>query len=325
MNQILYTIEDENKNNRTKSILLFFGITLIIFGLALTGTGGYNLYASNIRKKEEMELAKVPVITISNESNKVKINVEHVRNIKNIIYTWNDGEEVTINEKRSSGINEYLDIPAGTNTLKVKATDVDGVFSTVQGEYSYEGTYMDLSVIDSKNLKIQVTDVEGLQSVKYRWNSEEEVMQEAENINTKTMEITTDIPIGINTITVTAVNNRNEKESKEMTVQGITKPTIKVNYNSDRTLFTMKLNDDQGIESYSYKLYNAKVEDVAENGQLLDNFKEKLIKQKENEVQASGDREITDKLALAEGFNYLEIKVKNIEGAESVITGWCVK
>ena len=39
-----------------------------------------------------------------------------------------------------------------------------------------------------------------------------------------------------------------------MSVKGITKPTMKINYNSEKTMLVIKLDDEQGIESYSYLL-----------------------------------------------------------------------
>ena len=36
------------------------------------------------------------------------------------------------------------------------------------------------------------------------------------------------------------------------------------------------MNDEQGLQSFSYKLYNAKVDDVAKDGKLIENVKEKL-------------------------------------------------
>lgn len=324
MNQILYTIEDRESKNKIKGIMIFFGVALIIFGFILAGGGVYGFVSSKIQKQKEIEMKKTPEITLEESENQAVIKVNHVRNIQNIKYTWENQEEETITESTSTGITEYIDIPAGTNKLHVKVTDSEGKFSELEKEYSYKGTYMDVSVIDN-NIKIIVTDVNGLQSVTYNWNTEEKVTQYAENTNQETIEIITEIPSGINTITVVSVNNENETTTKEKTVQGITKPTIKVMFNSDRTLFTINLKDDQGIESYSYTLYHAKVEDIAENGSLREDFKERLTKGASNNVTANGTLELIDKVELVEGFNYLEVKVRNIEGAEEIFTGWCVK
>lgn len=326
MNQILYTIEDKNSQNKLKSTLLFFVICIIVFGIILTGMGGYNLVTAKIERDKQIELARVPEIKLTMQNNKVQIDVDHTRNIKTILYNWNDEEQITLTENKSNKISETVEVPAGTNTLNVVAIDEKGKFSKVEQKFSYDGTYMDLSVLDNKKIKIAVTDVNGLQSVTYKWNSEEEVVKYPESFNSKTLEITSDIPIGLNTILVTAINNKNEKQTKEMSVQGITKPTAKVNYSEDRTFFVLRLTDAQGIESYSYTLYYAPVEEVAKDNKLIENFKEKLTKDKSEEIKANGELEINNTdIKLKDGFNYLQITVKNVEGAEETISGWCVK
>lgn len=326
MNQILYTIQDENSKKNLKKILLFFVIVIIIFGIILTGMGGYQLVSSIKRRNEAIEMAKIPVIGISMENNQAIIKVEHTKNIKSIIYRWNKGEETTLSENKSGTITEKIDVLAGTNILDVVAVDIEGKTATASKEISYNGTYMNLSVVNNKQIKITVTDIEGLQSLSYKWNSEEEKLEYPQSRSQQTMEIISDIPIGLNTISVTAINNKNITQTKEMSVQGITKPTVKVNFKTDRTVFIVKMNDEQGLKSYSYKLYNAKVDDVAKDGKLIENVKEKLTLIKSDEKTLNGELSITDNsIELTEGFNYLELTVKNIEGAEETISGWCVR
>ena len=325
MNQILYTEEGRNNQSKIKKTITFFSIFLIIFGIAIAGVSAYNIWSSSKKKEQDIELAKIPEITLENENNKVIVKVEHVRNLKSVVYSWDGGDEENININETAKILESIPVPAGTSTLRIKATDVIGKSSEMKKEFSYVGTYMDLAVIDNSKLKITVTDTKGLQSVKYSWNSEDSVEETAEDTNTKVMEIETAIPEGVNTIQVSAVNNENEKTDQEMTVQGITKPTIKITFNADRTLFTIKLDDNQGIEAYAYALYNAKVEDVAENGELKPNYKQKLTKVKANTVSGNGQLSIIDKIELKDGFNYIIVKVRNVEGVDEVFSGWCVK
>ena len=111
MNQILYTIQDENSKKNLKKILLFFVIAIIIFGIILTGKGGYQLVSSIKRRNEAIEMAKIPVIGISMENNQAIIKVEHTKNIKSIIYRWNKGEETTLSENKSGTITEKRCIP----------------------------------------------------------------------------------------------------------------------------------------------------------------------------------------------------------------------
>ena len=304
MNQILYTMENQEEKNRAKSIMLFFGITIIIFGLIMVAMGGYRIASAKMAKEEALEAAKIPNITLSIQDNKVKINIKHIREIKDIIYSWNNGEDTVLavyTDNFTGSIDEEIDIPGGTNTLNIRVVDVDGKTATATQKFTYKGTYMDLSVIDNKSLKIIVTDMIGLQSVTYSWNGEQEQTVYPDE------------------------NNQSKIEIKEMQVKGITKPTMKINYNSDRTMLNLKLNDEQGIESYSYKLSSAPISEIAENGNIIPNFKEKLTVVTSQTKQGNKQTSITEQLPFQTGFNYLEITIKNTEGVEENFSGWCAK
>lgn len=325
MNQILYTIENEQEKNKMKSITLFFAIVIIIFGILLVATGGYSLASANKAKQEAIEAAKVPVIELSAVENKAIVKISHSREIKNIEYSWNNGEVTIINKEGKKNTSEEIELPAGKNTLNVKVIDVEGKTSNISQEFSYQGTYMDLSVVDNKSLKIIVTDVEGLQSVTYRWNSGEETTAYPDTPNSTSIEIITNIPTGLNTIVVTAINNKNATQTKEMQVQGITKPTMDIDLNPERTLISIKFKDDQGIQSYSYKVSIAPIEEIVKDGKLLPNAKENLKQTISETKQANGEKEITEQITFNEGFNFVEVTITNVEGAEETLTGWCAK
>ena len=328
MNQILYTMENEEEKNRIKSIMLFFGITIIIFGLIMVSMGGYRIASSKIAKEEANEAAKVPSITLGIKDNKVKINVKHNKEIKDIIYSWNNGDDKVLSiytENFTGSIDEEIDIPGGTNTLNVRVIDVDGKTSTATEKFTYKGTYMDLSVIDNRSLKIIVTDMIGLQSVTYSWNGEQEQTVYPDENNISKIEITTDIPKGVNSIEIKSVNRENAIENKTMQVKGITKPTVKINYNSDRTMINIKLDDEQGIESYSYKLSSAPISEIAENGNIIPNFKEKLTLVTSQSKEGNRQNSISEQIPFQQGFNYIEITIKNTEGVEEKFSGWCAK
>lgn len=327
MNQILYTIENEEEKNRTKSIILFFAITIIIFGLAITAMGGYKLVAAKTARDEAIEAAKVPNIELELEedTNNVIIKVSHVREIKDIIYSWNDEEETIIEGNSNTNLEEYVEIPAGINKLNVTVTDIQGKTSTASKEFTYNGTYMELSVIDNKKVKIIVTDMIGLQSVSYKWNDGEEMITYPDGQDSTVIEITSDIPVGINTITVKAVNYENHIEEKEQKIQGISKPTMTINYNNEKTIITIRLNDEQGIQSYSYKLSNAPVSEIAKDGKIREDFKDKLKVIKEETKEGQAQNSIVEQLEFLEGFNYLEVSIINTEGVEETFTGWCAK
>lgn len=325
MNQILYTIENEEEKNRMKSIIVFFGIVIIVFGILLVATGGYSLASAQKAKQEAIEAARVPVIELSSQENNAIVNIKHSREIKRIEYSWNNGEVTVINKQGQQNVREEIELPAGKNTLNVKAVDVEGKSSNLTQEFSYEGTYMDLSVIDNKSLKIVVTDIKGLQSVTYKWNQGEETVAYPDTPNATSIEIISNIPVGLNTIEVKAINNENITQTKEMQVQGITKPKMSINFDEQRTVINIKFRDDQGIQSYSYKVSTAPIEEIVKDGKVVENSKEKLQEVISETKQANGEKEITEQVVFNKGFNYVEVTITNIEGAEETYTGWCAK
>lgn len=325
MNQILYTIENEEEKNRMKNITLFFGIVIIIFGILLVLTGGYSFAVANAEKQQAIEETKVPSLDLSFENNKVIIKVTHSKELEKLEYTWNEEKTVVLDEAGQQNITETINVPAGKNTLKVKVTDVKGKTTSTVKEVSYEGTYMDLSVVDNKSLKIVITDVKGLQSATYKWNSGEETTAYPNETNPTVIEIVSNIPIGLNTIEINATNKANEVQTKEMQVQGITKPTISIDYDDARTTINIKFKDDQGIQSYSYKVSNAPLDKIIKNGKLIENAQEKLTQVVSETKEGNGEKEITQQLTFNEGFNYIEVTITNVEGAEEKFSGWCAK
>ena len=307
MNPILYPIESQEEKNRMKSIMLFFGVTIIIFGLIMVSMGGYRIASAKIAKEEAIEEATVPKVNLYEMDNKLTISINHIREIKEIIYSWNDGEEIQLSvysENFNGNIEEEIDIPGGTNKINVKVIDTKGKTATVSGEFTYKGTYMDLSVIDNKSLKIVVTDMVGLQSVTYQWNNtEQEITAYPQEGSPERVEIVSDIPTGLNSIKIKSVNKQNVIENKEIPVKGITKPTMKISYNGDRTILTIKLNDDQGIQSYSYSLSIAPISEIAENGNIIPNFKDKLTLVTSETKQGNQQQSITEQVPFEQGLD----------------------
>ena len=328
MNQILFTIENGEERNRTNNIILFFAIAIMIFGIILIAMGGYKIVVAKSAREEAIEATKIPNIELAfeEESNSAIIRVSHTKEIESITYAWNGGEEIVLNENLSTEAEEYIELPAGTNTLNVRVTDIQGKKAEKSQEFTYKGTYMDVSVVENRSLKIVVTDIVGLQSVSYKWNNEEEIVAYPNGEDQTVIEITSEIPLGENTITVRAINREGKEEEKQTTVKGISRPTISISYNGDRTLISIKLNDNQGIKSYSYKLRNAPISEIAdESGNIISDFMDKLVEVTSQTKQGERQNSIVDQIVFPSGFNYLEITVVNIEGAEETFSGWCAK
>jgi len=142
-------------------------------------------------------------------------------------YHWNNDEDTIYNGKSEKEIViSDLNIPSGENTLYVEVID-DGNRSTKSYyDYSYNGISIDLSVINNSKIKISASDVTGMSYLSYRWNSEEEVKVEPNEEGDTTIEQETDIPSGLNTLYVTAVNTSNITLTKKQEIKGNKRPEI---------------------------------------------------------------------------------------------------
>lgn len=143
MNQIL-SVEPSKKKGTSKkasihSIVLVFAIFLLIFGIGLTSTGAYSYYknvASNNDKKTVSSNGTKPKITIERESsNAIKIVATHDKEISNIKYKLNDGEEVVVEGNGENELQKELELQTGSNKISIIATDTLGTTS------SYETTF----------------------------------------------------------------------------------------------------------------------------------------------------------------------------------------
>ena len=103
MNQILSTtmpVDNKKKNKSGQSIpigsiLKFFGIAILIFGVFLIGTGFYAIH-KNQSYQQEQNLE--PTISIENKTdNIIMLKITHKKNIARIEYGWNNEEKIVVN------------------------------------------------------------------------------------------------------------------------------------------------------------------------------------------------------------------------------------
>ena len=125
MNQILSTsMPTDNKKQKNKirntnhtsisSILKFFAIAMLIFGILLIGLGAYSIYEKESKQKEEN---LQPSISLEDKSNDtVLLKVVYGKNISKLEYRWNDEEETTVNGNNGKYIEQEIKVPTGTNT-----------------------------------------------------------------------------------------------------------------------------------------------------------------------------------------------------------------
>lgn len=301
MNQILYDNQETNPTH-TKKIVRFFCVAIIIFGLTLTGVGVFGMVQEHAKKAPVVRTK--PSITVRLfEEDTVCIYVTHDKEINKILYSWNDGEDITILGRNRTSIEELINLPEGENVFNLRVIDSIGEEATYTNTYVYSATGVDiekpsiqLSVLsEDKQIKITAIDETEISYITYRWNNEEETRIDVAD-ESKTI-IETSIPIkkGENDLTVVAVDSNNNTETKIQKCKAFTRPTIKKPRQFGNQL-TITVTDEEGLDYVEYTV----------NGK-----KYKWISKTEDR------KEWTHVHTLEEGISEIVINAKNKAGIEA--------
>ena len=293
MNQILFT-ENKKKNNMqdTKKIVLFFAVTLIVFGLILAGQGSFGLYkkyANNDSKKIDEASTKIQATQLA--TGEIQITVDSKVGISELIYNWNTDSSQTISEKGATYVQELVTAPSGENTLTIKTIDLNGKQVTKQETFTLIMDKPEIALtLVGNNIKIIVTSKTNLSYVSYKWNTEAEQKIDMVTYEDKTkLEKEVEIPIGTNTLLVTAVDINSNKAEKSQEIKGVTKPKSAPLVQGEYIYFEVTADED------------IKQVDFVFNG-------EAYVIKKEIIQQSNQLRKVTYRLKLKEGMNYLKIK-----------------
>ena len=299
MNQILFTeTKKRNSSQDTKKIVLFFAITIIIFGLILIGQGAYAIY-NKLKEKEEKPTsnAETNIQLQQLENGEIQISVESKVGISELIYSWNNDSAQTISENGKTVVQELIDAKSGENDLTVKKIDLNGKQITKHKKFISEvsGPSIDLSVVGD-NIKISVDSTTNISYVTYKWNSEEEQKIDMVTYEDKTkLEKEIQIPKGSNTLKVTAVDVNNNSSEKSQEIKGVTKPKSAPVIQGKYIYFEVTADEDIKQVEFTF------------NGAPY------IIK--EETIKVSGQtRKVTYRLKLQKGMNYLEIKTTTVSG-----------
>lgn len=194
------------------------------------------------------------------------ISITHNKEISRVRYHWNDEDDTIIqgNSEKEIVIGD-LSIPSGINTLYVEATDINGRTASTSYEYSYEGIAIDLSVVNNSDMKIVASDVTGISYMTYKWNSDEEIKVYPNEDGEIFIEQTTEIPSGLNTLYITAVNTSNITLTKKQEIKGNKRPEIDF-YIMDKDLY-VTVRDEEGIDTITQKVNLGEEEIFEANGQ----------------------------------------------------------
>lgn len=293
MNQILF-IQDKTRSNPqdTKKIVLFFAITLIVFGLILSGQGVYAMYQNHADQQLQQPKIGSGSATIDltqTEDSSVQITVNSNTVIADLIYTWEGQAAQTIAGNGQTTMQETIALPVGTNTLTVKVIDVDGNQSIQTGTYTLSADKPDirLFLVGNTKIKISVTSNVDLANITYKWNSEQEQsIDMTPYTDKKIFEQEIDIPTGQNTLVVTATDVNNLSSDRSLNTEGKKLPEIKPVIQGDYLYF--EVTADEVIKQVDFEF----------NGQAY------VIK---SDV-IGNSKKATYRVQLKKGMNHLKIK-----------------
>lgn len=251
MNQILSTEDLNNKYKGTKgnskdirTIVKFFAIILILFGIFLIASSSYALYKGGNSSNVGGQNIKKPEIEVQAKGEKQLIlTIMHEDEIREVMYYWNDEEAETITGEGRKYIQTKIEIPKGENILTVQVTDVNGQTAQYTNTYTLNGD-IDIKIEQSgNNVKIKVTGKEQIKNVKYSWDKEE---TKTVDVNDKDYSFELEVLIGEHELNVTATDVNNNEENKKIIVTGTTKPTVTIEPGDD--CYVIKAHDDIGLD-----------------------------------------------------------------------------
>ncbi|MBQ2938280.1 MAG: hypothetical protein IJE05_05340 [Clostridia bacterium] len=296
MNQILSTSMpiEKKKNNRRKkqpieirSILKFFGLVILVFGVFMIGTGVYSVYKNHSEQQQNLQ----PTIAIENKSDTViLLKVTHKKNIAKIEYGWNEEDKVVVNGNNGQYLEQEIDVPSGTNTLYVKVQDEEGKEMTYEKQYEIESN-INFEVAGNK-IKITYNGEKMISYMTYKWDDEEEQKIE---INDTNIEQEIDAIKGLHTLTVVAVDEDNNKDTKSQKINGVSKPELIIDIDDEVKHFVIKTSDEELLTRIEIRL------NQDDNQKYVLNIKDKNLKELEYVLP----------MELQTGENLIEVKVYN--------------
>lgn len=268
MNQIL-SVEMPKNNTKTKrkrepgkastkSVVLFFSIILIVFGIALiligilTSKNNNNSNNNNPVVSTTQEDSK-PRIDVSQNASEVEVEIFSQKQIAKIEYSWNNAEPEQQEVNGTNNVTFKLPVPSGSNTLTITATDADGVQNvlTKEGLIGEEEAKVALEIDEKTNtLKIVndkdengnvIEEEKTISTLEYHYDNEE---VKTEKINGKKVEIEIPSKDGEHDLTVKLTFE--DGTTKEKT-QKVYFPEVKVSLSSNKEYFIIRIADKKTI------------------------------------------------------------------------------
>ena len=176
------------------------------------------LYINPEQTGEEIEMVN-PVISleeVAGDETTLLLSVTSNIGINKVIYQWNDGKQTTLSGNSSAYLEQKIQIPSGSNVLKITAIDIQN------NESTYTKTYMT-----------------------YRWDDGEE---KTIDIDANTINEEIETLSGRHTLTIVVVDINNHTETKIQETNGVSIPKIDIQANNqviqEATAYVVTVTDD---------------------------------------------------------------------------------
>ena len=296
MNQILYV--GDNKNNgpvAVKSVIKFFAIVIIIFGIILIGEGTYSMYKGIVANSGN----NIPTVYMNRVNDTVVIKAENNIEIAKLIYSWNKGEE-TVLLPNNKAVEEVVLLPNENSILNVTIVDIKGKETKFMQQWNIEGIdikkpEMEIATDDSsRKITIIARDETQIDYLIYKWNNEAETRVNGTERNKLEIQKTIDMKLGENKLTVTAVDKNGNTNTLEKTIIISSKPTKAVKQRNSK--IHIVINDEVSIKTVSINI----------NGQVY-----------AGEYEAK--KQLKLNVPLKQGNNTVSITVTNESGLEQKV------
>lgn len=336
MNQILSVEMNTNNTKKSKKqktsstidikkILIFFGIALIVIGLAFTIMNSINV-SSDLNKNAGVEQTKADIVFENEpEDDETKITINHDKPITKLTYNWNGLEEINVSTYNRTSIVQTIPIPDGTNILTIKVTDEIGSVTTIEKTFTKVQAEIKFSfTVSGKVLKIKAEDNTEMENITYLWNSDNSTKQvinvASDAENKKVIETEIEIPKGQNTLTVIATNKKGQSKTKTQEFEGVEIPKVQIQQDGNYLIITAT--DDNGIKLIEYTLNQQKYRiDLTTHDITYWNAIEGLT------VTANSLGEFVKveyrQLMNDKGENIIKLSVENKKNAIATFTGRC--
>lgn len=250
MNQIL-NFEKSGKPADTgiKPVVRFFAVVIILFALIIAGEGIYNRYFNTA----DTSVLGTPILSAVQDGSSVLVTVEYSKGINKVIYSWNNGEEATIDTNGKSKVEEKIPLPIGTNTINLSVIDRNGNMTKyAKREFTFDSNIDEnkpvIEIVKGNNIgtiKLIVTDDKGIKSVSYQW-SEDDIMTPEISEGQTSFEIELAAKEGERTLTAKAIDTSDNQNEITKTIKGSKKPVITVVKDGEKLV--VKVTDDDTID-----------------------------------------------------------------------------